>query len=72
MSSSYIRAALKYQPNELIVVDINENGLTELTRTLRSDANVLVPNIYITYPMSGQILMSFIKCFKNMAHLIFL
>lgn len=52
IGSSYIKAALKYQPKELIVVDTNENGLTELTRTLRSDANVLVPKVYITYPMS--------------------
>ena len=52
IGSSYIRAALKYKPNELIVVDTNENGLTELTRTLRSDVNIIVPKVYITYPMS--------------------
>ena len=52
IGSSYIKAALSYHPSELIVVDINENGLTELTRTLRSDSNIIVPESYLTYPMS--------------------
>ena len=52
IGSSFIKATLKYNPNELIVVDTNENGLTELTRTLRSDSNLLVPENYLTYPMS--------------------
>jgi FlaA1/EpsC-like NDP-sugar epimerase len=52
IGSSYIKAALRYHPSELIVVDTNENGLTELTRTLRSDSNLIVPESYLTYPMS--------------------
>ena len=52
IGSSYIKAALRYNPSELIVVDINENGLTELTRTLRSDPSIIVPDSYLTYPMS--------------------
>ena len=52
IGSSYIKAALKYSPSELIVVDTNENGLTELTRTLRSDSKIHVPESYLTYPMS--------------------
>jgi FlaA1/EpsC-like NDP-sugar epimerase len=52
IGSSYIKAALKYYPSELIVVDTNENGLTELTRTLRSDSSLIVPENYLTYPMS--------------------
>jgi len=52
IGSSYIKAALRYYPSELIVVDTNENGLTELTRTLRSDLNITVPKSYLTYPMS--------------------
>ena len=52
IGSSYIKAALRYYPSELIVVDTNENGLTELTRTLRSDSNIMVPESYLTYPMS--------------------
>ena len=52
IGSSYIKAALRYHPSELVVVDTNENGLTELTRTLRSDSNIMVPQSYLTYPMS--------------------
>ena len=52
IGSSYIKAALRYYPSELIVVDTNENGLTELTRTLRSNSNIIVPESYLTYPMS--------------------
>jgi len=52
IGSSFIKAALNYSPSELIVVDTNENGLTELTRTLRSDSNIIVPENYLTYPMS--------------------
>ena len=52
IGSSYIKAALRYHPSELVVVDTNENGLTELTRTLRSDSNIMVPESYLTYPMS--------------------
>tara|TARA_B100001059_G_scaffold147007_1_gene146846 strand:- start:138 stop:1349 length:1212 start_codon:yes stop_codon:yes gene_type:complete len=52
IGSSFVKAILKFSPSELIVVDTNENGLTELTRTLRSDFNIKVPEIYLTYPMS--------------------
>ena len=52
IGSSYIKVALRYHPSEIIVVDTNENGLTELTRTLRSDSNIIVPESYLTYPMS--------------------
>ena len=36
IGSSYIKQILKYKPSSITVVDINENGLTELTRDLRS------------------------------------
>ncbi|WP_236027613.1 polysaccharide biosynthesis protein [Gelidibacter pelagius] len=52
IGSSYIKAILKFKPGKLFVVDTNENGLTELTRTLRSDANTFVPEEFKTYPMS--------------------
>lgn len=52
IGSSYIKAVLKYKPGKLFVVDTNENGLTELTRVLRSDAHTFVPDDYRTYPMS--------------------
>lgn len=52
IGSSFIRAILPFRPGELTVVDINENGLTELTRDLRSTPGGYVPERYITYPMN--------------------
>jgi FlaA1/EpsC-like NDP-sugar epimerase len=52
IGSSYIKQLLKYKPSKITVVDINENGLTELTRDLRS-SNLLDYNPkYITYPVN--------------------
>ena len=34
IGSSYIKQILKYKPSKITVVDINENGLTELTEIL--------------------------------------
>jgi FlaA1/EpsC-like NDP-sugar epimerase len=52
IGSSYIKQILKFEPSKITVVDINENGLTELTRDLRS-SNLLDYNPeYITYPVN--------------------
>lgn len=50
IGSSFIKAILPFKPSELVVVDTNENALTELTRDLRSGA-AYVPRIYLSYPM---------------------
>ncbi len=52
IGSSYIRAILPFRPAQLVVVDISENGLTELTRDLRSSYQMFIPEDYKTYPMS--------------------
>ena len=52
IGSSYIKALLPYKPKSLVVVDINENGLTELTRDLRSSIDFIMPEEYITYPIN--------------------
>ena len=52
IGSSFIKAMIRYKPGSLIVVDQNENDLTELTRDLRSSYNEYVPNNYITYPFN--------------------
>ena len=52
IGSSYIRALLPYKPESLVVVDTNENGLTELVRDIRSTKDMYVPDEMITYPMS--------------------
>ena len=52
IGSNYIKQILKNKPLKITVVDINENGLTELTRDLRS-SNLLDYNPeYITYPVN--------------------
>jgi FlaA1/EpsC-like NDP-sugar epimerase len=51
IGSSFIRAILPFHPASLVVVDINENALAELTRDLRSTKGMYVPADYITYPM---------------------
>ena len=49
IGSSFIKALLRYSPKQLIVVDLNENGLAELTRDLRSSSDIEVPDDYRTY-----------------------
>lgn len=51
IGSSFIRAILRYQPSQLIVVDLNENGLVELTRDLRSSYDLDIPEDYRTYTL---------------------
>ena len=51
IGSSFIKAVLPYRPRALVVVDINENGLAELTRDLRSTKGMYVPKDYVPYPM---------------------
>ena len=48
---SFIKAILPFKPASLIVVDINENALAELTRDLRSTKGMYVPEDYVSYPM---------------------
>lgn len=51
IGSSFIKAVLPFKPVSLVVVDINENALAELTRDLRSTRGMYVPEQYIPYPM---------------------
>jgi FlaA1/EpsC-like NDP-sugar epimerase len=52
IGSNYIKQILKFKPSKLVVVDINENGLTELTRDLRSSSYLDYNPKYITYPVN--------------------
>jgi FlaA1/EpsC-like NDP-sugar epimerase len=52
IGSSYIKAILKFKIAKLVVVDINENGLTELVRDLRSSTEYNIPVDFITYPVN--------------------
>ena len=51
IGSSFIRAILPFGPSRLTVVDLNENGLAELTRDIRSRADLAVPDDYVTYTL---------------------
>lgn len=52
IGSSFIRAILPFNPSKLVVVDLNENGLAELTRDLRSTEGICVPEEYRTYTLN--------------------
>jgi len=52
IGSQYIKALLSFNAAKLVVVDINENGLTELTRDLRSAGKYRMPKDFVTYPVS--------------------
>lgn len=52
IGSSYIKAILRFKIKKLVVVDINENGLTELVRDLRSSEGYYIPEDFITYPVN--------------------
>ncbi len=51
IGSSFVKALLPFRPTTLVVVDINENALADLTRDLRSTKGMYVPTDYVTYPM---------------------
>lgn len=66
IGSYYIKAILRFKISSLVVVDINENGLTELVRDLRSSTGYNIPAEFITYPMNfGDRV--FEKMFRSMA-----
>ena len=52
IGSSFIRAMLPFKPSKLVVVDLSENGLAELTRDLRSTYGMYVPDDYRTYTLN--------------------
>ena len=52
IGSSFIKAVLPFKPSKLIVIDLNENGLAELTRDLRSTYGMYVPAEYRAYTLN--------------------
>lgn len=52
IGSSYIKAIIRFNPKTIVVVDTNENALTELVRDIRSEKTINVPENFITYPVS--------------------
>lgn len=52
IGSSFIRSILRFRPSKLVVIDLNENGLAELTRDLRSTYGMYVPEEFRTYTLN--------------------
>ena len=52
IGSSFIKAVLRFRPGKMVVVDLNENGLVELTRDLRSTEGLFIPQDYRTYTLN--------------------
>ena len=52
IGSSYIKAILPFRPAALTVLDLSENGLTELIRDLRSQEGLYVPDDMKLYPVN--------------------
>jgi len=51
IGSSFIKAVLRFKPGKLVVIDLNENGLAELTRDIRSTEGLFVPQEYRAYTL---------------------
>ena len=51
IGSSFIKAVLRFRPGKLVVIDLNENGLVELTRDLRSTDGLFIPLDYRSYTL---------------------
>lgn len=52
IGSSFIKVILPFKPSKLVVIDLNENGLAELTRDLRSTYGMYVPEEYRAYTLN--------------------
>lgn len=51
IGGAFLKEMFRFRPARVIVADVNENGLTELVRDLRSNASIQVPADFRTYPM---------------------
>lgn len=52
IGSSFIKAVLRFRPKSVVVVDLNENGLAELVRDVRSTEGLYVPNDFRCYTLN--------------------
>jgi FlaA1/EpsC-like NDP-sugar epimerase len=52
IGSSFVKALIRFSPSKLVVVDTNENGLTELVRDCRSQAGLSLPADFKSYPVN--------------------
>ena len=52
IGSSFIKAILHFEPASVVVVDLNENGLAELVRDIRSTHGLFVPEEFRCYTLN--------------------
>jgi FlaA1/EpsC-like NDP-sugar epimerase len=52
IGSSFIKAVLRFEPRSVVVVDLNENGLAELVRDIRSTHGLYCPNELRCYTLN--------------------
>lgn len=52
IGSSFIKAVLHFEPKSVIVIDLNENGLAELVRDVRSSEGLFVPDEFRCYTLN--------------------
>lgn len=52
IGSSFIKAVLRFEPKSVVVVDLNENGLAELVRDVRSTEGLYVPEEFRCYTLN--------------------
>ena len=52
IGSSFIKAVLRFEPSSVVVVDLNENGLAELVRDVRSTQGLFVPDEFRCYTLN--------------------
>lgn len=52
IGSSFIKAILPFKPSKLVVIDLNENGLAELVRDIRSTSGLYVPDEFRCYTLN--------------------
>ncbi len=52
IGSSFIKAILPFEPVSVVVIDLNENGLAELVRDVRSTNDLYVPDEFRCYTLN--------------------
>ena len=52
IGSSFIKAVLRFEPKRVVVIDLNENGLAELVRDVRSTEGLYVPDEFRCYTLN--------------------
>ena len=52
IGSSFIKAFLRFEPKSVVVVDLNENGLAELVRDVRSTEGLFCPDEFRCYTLN--------------------